>query len=143
MRYGQQKPLITISIRLLPPIFTLLLFVPNFAFFLCYNSNKIDRKGENAMLGMRIAFLRIGKGWSREELAQRVGCSARTVYMCERGRQKPSSDMLLRLAEEFGMTTDYLLTGETQQFDSSEMLEEPHITVRIEALIQYLSTTSE
>ena len=95
------------------------------------------------MLGMRIAFLRIGKGWSREELAQRVGCSTKTVYLCERGRQKPSSDMLLRLAEEFGVTRDYLLTGETQQFDSSEMLEEPHITVQIEALIQYLSTTSE
>ena len=106
-------------------------------------ATRIDQKGENAMLGMRIAFLRIGKGWTREELAQRVGCSARAVYLCERGRQKPSSDMLLRLAEEFGMTTDYLLTGETQQFDSSEMLEEPHITVRIEALIQYLSTTSE
>lgn len=95
------------------------------------------------MIGMRIAFLRIGKGWSREELAQRVGCNARTVHLCERGRQKPSSDMLLRLAEEFSMTTDYLLTGETQQFDSSEMLDEPHITVRIEALIQYLSTISE
>lgn len=95
------------------------------------------------MLGMRIAFLRIGKGWSRGELAQRVGCSARTVYLCERGRQKPSSDLLLRLAEEFGMTTDYILTGKTQQFDSSEALDEPHITVRIEALIQYLSTTSE
>lgn len=106
-------------------------------------ATEIDWKGENAMLGMRIAFLRIGKGWSREELARRVGCSARTVYLCERGRHKPSSDMLLRLAEEFGMTTDYLLTGEMQQFDSSEMLEEPHITVRIEALIQYLSTTSE
>ena len=95
------------------------------------------------MLGMRIAFLRIGKSWSREKLAQHVGCSARTVYLCERGRQEPSSDMLLRLAEEFGVTTDYLLTGETQQFDSSEMLEAPHVTVRIEALIQYLSTTSE
>lgn len=95
------------------------------------------------MLGMRIAFLRIGKGWSREELAQRVGCSTRTVYLCERGRQKPSLDLLLRLAEKFGVTADYLLTGETQQFDSSEILDEPHITVRIEALIQYLSTTSE
>ena len=95
------------------------------------------------MLGMRIAFLRMGKGWSREELAQRVGCNARTVYLCERGRQKPSSDLLLRLSQEFGVTTDYLLTGETQQFDSSEMLEEPHITVRIEALIQCLSSTSE
>ena len=95
------------------------------------------------MLGMRIAFLRIGKGWRRGELAQRVGCSARTVYLCERGRQKPSSDILLRIAEEFGITTDYLLTGEMQRFDSSEILEDPHITVRIEALIQYLSTTSE
>lgn len=78
------------------------------------------------MLGMRIAFLRIGKGWSREELAQRIGSSARTVYLYERGRRKPSSDILLRLAQAFGVTTDYLLTGETQQFDSSEMLEEPH-----------------
>lgn len=95
------------------------------------------------MLGMRIAFLRLGKGWSQAGLAQRIGSSTEMVYAYERGRQKPSSDMLLRLAEEFGMTTDYLLTGETQQFDSSEMLEEPHITVRIEALIQYLSTTSE
>lgn len=95
------------------------------------------------MLNVRLAFLRIGKGWSREELAQRVGCNARTVYLCERGRQKPSSDMLFRLAEAFGVTTKYLLTGETQPFDSSERLEDPHITVRIEALIQYLSTTSE
>lgn len=95
------------------------------------------------MIGMRIAFLRIGKGWRREELAQRVGCSARTVYLCERGRQKPSSDMLLRLAEEFGMTTDYLLTGKIPQSDSVAISEPPHITVRIEALIQYLSTTSE
>ena len=95
------------------------------------------------MLGMRIAFLRIGKGWSREELAQRVSCSARTVYLCERGRQEPSSDMLHRLAEAFGMTADYLLTGETQQFDSSEISEDPHITVRIETLIRYLSTTAE
>lgn len=90
------------------------------------------------MLGMRIAFLRIGKGWSRGELAQRVGCSARTVYLCERGRQKPSSDMLLRFAQAFGVTTAYLLTGEMEQFGTSE---QPHITVRVEALIQYLCTS--
>ena len=95
------------------------------------------------MLGMRIAFLRLGKGWSEAGLAQRIGCSAGMVSAYEQGRQKPSSDMLLRLAEVFGMTADYLLTGETQQFDSSEISEDPHITVRIEALIQYLSTTSE
>ena len=95
------------------------------------------------MLGMRIAFLRLGKGWSEAGLAHRIGCSAGMVSAYERGRQKPSSDMLLRLAEAFGVTTKYLLTGETQPFDSSERLEEPHITVRIEALIQYLSTTSE
>ena len=90
------------------------------------------------MLGMRIAFLRIGKGWSREELAQRVGCRARIVYLCERGQQKPSSDTLLRFAQAFGVTTAYLLTGETEQFGTSE---QPHITVRVEALIQYLCTS--
>jgi transcriptional regulator with XRE-family HTH domain len=95
------------------------------------------------MVGVRIAFLRIGKGWSQAELAQRIGSNARTVYLYERKLQQPSSDDLLRFAQAFGVTTEYLLTGETQQVDSTAVLETPPITVRAEALIQYLSTTSE
>ena len=95
------------------------------------------------MLGMRIAFLRIAKGCSRADLAERISSTARTVYLYERGKQQPSSEDLIRLAQGFGVTTEYLLTGETQQIDSSTELELLPISVRVEALIQYLSTTSE
>ena len=65
------------------------------------------------MLGVRIALLRIEKGISHAELARRLCISASAVGMYEQGRRMPSLDLVVRLAREFGVTTDYLLTGDT------------------------------
>lgn len=65
------------------------------------------------MLGIRIALLRIEKGLSQAELAKRLCISASAVGMYEQGRRMPSLDLVVRLAREFGVTTDYLLTGDT------------------------------
>ena len=67
------------------------------------------------MMGARIAALRRRAGLSQAELAQRLQCSASAVGMYEQGRREPASDVLVRLAEVFGVTTDYLLTGQTRQ----------------------------
>lgn len=64
------------------------------------------------MLGIRIALLRAGKGWSQAELARQIGISASAVGMYEQGRREPSLSLVVRLAREFGVTTDYLLMGE-------------------------------
>ena len=93
------------------------------------------------MLGIRIAILRISKGWSQAELARRIGVSASAVGMYEQGRREPSLDLLVRLAREFGVTTDYLLMGETPHSDLLAAPELPSITVRTEALIRLLSRT--
>ena len=58
------------------------------------------------MLGKRIALLRASRGWSQAELARRIGVSASAVGMYEQGRRGPSLDLLVRLAREFGVTTD-------------------------------------
>lgn len=100
-----------------------------------------DKKGENAMLGIRIAILRISKGWSQAELARRIGVSTSAVGMYEQGRREPSLGLLVRLAQEFGVTTDYLLMGETPASDPLTASELPSITVRTEALIRLLSRT--
>ena len=65
------------------------------------------------MLGIRIAVLRIEKGLSQAELARRLCISASAVGMYEQGRRMTSLDLVVRLAREFGVTTDYLLIGET------------------------------
>lgn len=63
------------------------------------------------MLGLRIALLRVEKGWSQAELAKRIGVSASAVGMYEQGRREPSLMILVHLARELDVTTDYLLTG--------------------------------
>ena len=97
-----------------------------------------DTKGENAMLGIRIAILRISKGWCQAELARRIGVSTSAVGMYEQGRREPSLGLLVRLAQELGVTTDYLLTGETPAPDPPEAPELPSISVRTEALVRLL-----
>ena len=93
------------------------------------------------MLGIRIAILRISKGWSQAELARRIGVSTSAVGMYEQGRREPSLGLLVRLAQELGATTDYLLMGETSASDPSATPELPSISVRTEALIRLLSRT--
>ena len=93
------------------------------------------------MLGIRIAILRISKGWSQAELARRIGVSASAVGMYEQGRREPSLGLLVRLAQEFGVTTDYLLMGETLDADPSSAPELLSISVRAEALVRLLSRT--
>ena len=61
------------------------------------------------MLGLRIALLRVDKGWSQAELAKRIGVSTSAVGMYEQGRREPSWGLLVRLALELNVTTDYLL----------------------------------
>lgn len=64
------------------------------------------------MLGRRIGALRRERGLSQAQLAARLGISASAMGMYEQGRREPSADMLVALARELGVSTDYLLTGE-------------------------------
>ena len=63
------------------------------------------------MLGTRIASLRHGYGLSQAELARRLHISASAIGMYEQGRREPSVDILIAIAQEFGVTLDYLLSG--------------------------------
>ena len=93
------------------------------------------------MFGMRIALLRASNGWSQAELARRIGVSASAVGMYEQGRREPSLDLVVRLANEFGVTTDYLLIGTSPCPDSTTKLQTPAIAVQTESLIRLLIHT--
>jgi transcriptional regulator with XRE-family HTH domain len=76
------------------------------------------------MLGIRIAILRRSAGWSQSELAARLGVSASAVGMYEQGRRDPATDIIVRLSEIFGVTTDYLLTGRAQNATDTAAVDE-------------------
>lgn len=93
------------------------------------------------MLGMRIAILRISKGWSQAELARQIGVSASAVGMYEQGRREPSLSLLVRMAQELGVTTDFLLMGEMPDSDPSAAPKPPSLTARTASVLRLLSRT--
>ena len=63
------------------------------------------------MLGPRIAALRRSANLSQAELASKLKISPSAVGMYEQGRREPALDVLVAMAEIFGVTLDFLVTG--------------------------------
>lgn len=61
------------------------------------------------MLGNRIKSLREAKGLKQEELAQKVSVSPSAIGMYETNKREPNNEIILKLAEFFNVSTDYLL----------------------------------
>ncbi len=52
--------------------------------------------------------LRAQKGWTQQELADRVQVSRQTIISLERGRYNPSIILAFRLARQFGVSIEDL-----------------------------------
>ena len=81
------------------------------------------------MLGARIAALRHSRGMSQQQLAAQLDVSASAVGMYEQGRREPSADRLVALSRLFGVSTDYLLTGQPHAGDAAAMLRSRRLVV--------------
>jgi transcriptional regulator with XRE-family HTH domain len=69
--------------------------------------------------GERILSLRKKNKWSQDELAKRIGTSAPIVGRYERNEIKPSIEVAKKLADELGVTIDYLIGGTDKVFDKA------------------------
>lgn len=61
--------------------------------------------------GKRIRTLRHEKGWSQEELADKVGLHRTYIGSIERGEQNTSIDNIAKLAKSLGVKIEDLLEG--------------------------------
>ena len=75
-------------------------------------------------LNENIKRLRIARGASQVTLAHMLGVTKQCVSNWENGNVLPSIDMLVKMADVFGVTTDYLLGREERAvLDVSELTE--------------------
>ena len=70
-------------------------------------------------MGERITELRKSKGLSQEELAEQLGVSRQSVSKWETGASTPDTDKAIAMSRIFGVTADFLLTGESSNSDLS------------------------
>lgn len=71
---------------------------------------KTKGKGRIRMtLGEKIRDLRNKRGMKQEDLAKRVKVAGRLISLYENDKTIPSTDVVRRIAEVFGVTTDYLI----------------------------------
>ena len=61
------------------------------------------------MLNERIKELRISRGMSQVEIAEKLGVSKQSVSNWENDNIQPSIDMLIKISHLFSVSTDYLL----------------------------------
>lgn len=59
-------------------------------------------------ISSRIKQLRTEKKWTQAELAERLGIRQKQISAYERGTNVPSTEVLIKLAETFDVSLDYL-----------------------------------
>ena len=74
-------------------------------------SEKRQNPIDYVALGRRVKKLRKEQGIKQTELADALGISYQYMSMIETGKRKLSLGMLVSLANELGVTTEYLLNG--------------------------------
>lgn len=85
--------------------------------------------GGETVFGEKIVEQRKRKGITQQELADALNISRSTLAGYEAENKKPSYKVLVRIAEYFGVTTDYLLGAEGDAMGTEEKINE--ITQRV------------
>ena len=63
-------------------------------------------------MDLKLKEIRTLKGYSQQEVADRLHCSAISYSRYETGNRSPSYDILVKIADFFDVTVDYLLGRE-------------------------------
>ncbi|MDE7082887.1 MAG: helix-turn-helix domain-containing protein [Clostridia bacterium] len=91
------------------------------------------------MLNNKIKNLRISFGISQTELANQLGVSKQCISNWENDNIQPSIDMLIKLADYFKVTTDFLLGLDgrrTIDVTGLSETEQAHITLLVNDLLK-------
>lgn len=83
------------------------------------------------MIGKRLKTLRIEEGLLQKELAEKLSLTQQTISLYESGSREPDAETLIKIADFFEVSTDYLL-GKTNirnsdKHISSALIDDPEL----------------
>jgi len=92
--------------------------------------------------GLRIKQLRIEKGLTQPQLAERLAVTKSVISAYENEIRMPSYDILMKLATLFGVSTDYLLGMNNEKYLYTNRLSNSQ-TMIISRLIEEFTKKNE
>ena len=84
----------------------------------------------------RLQELREDRGISRKDLAASLNITVSALGMYEQGRREPNMEMLIRLADYFDVTLDFLVGRSFNNEETSKIIEALHLKNKIDKLPQ-------
>lgn len=66
---------------------------------------------EEKEIGGRIKYLREENNYTRDELAEKIGISAKFLYEIETGKKRFSAETLVKIAQAVSVSCDYIMLG--------------------------------
>ena len=90
------------------------------------------------MLAKQIRFLRQSMQLNQVELGKRLGVAKQSISNWEKDNIMPSVEMLVKIADFFHVSTDYLLGRDYQESDSIKILDIIGLTPEQIKHIQYI-----
>ena len=90
------------------------------------------------MFAVRIKYLRLARELNQVQLAERLGVKKQSISNWENDNIMPSIDMLIRIADFFHVSTDYLLGRDVQEPAAPQTLDITGLTPRQIEHIQFI-----
>ncbi|KMY20546.1 helix-turn-helix transcriptional regulator [Bacillus pumilus] len=86
------------------------------------------------LTGKILTELREKHGWSKSTVAKKLGLKAMSTYAnWEYGLRKPDGEMIVKIAELYGVSTDYLLTGKDKGGTDGDLADDPDLQIAFKA----------
>lgn len=108
----------------------------------CLLHNFIVKGVESIMLAIRVKALRRSRGLNQVQLAEKLGVKKQSISNWENDNIMPSIDMLIKIADFFHVSTDYLLGRDIQNAGAPQMLDitglTPHQIEHIQCIVDDL-----
>lgn len=82
-------------------------------------------------IGHVISKLRYAQGYSQLEMAEKLGVTKGAVGMWETDKRKPDYDVLIKIADLFNVSADYLLSHHISNISNENVHEIDEISLRM------------